>query len=377
MLMNIAQMLSECCCEPRRPDGSADTRYLVLPRLDADPLLQVVPPRRRQVPLLFRDVFDAPAFVRGVRPCRAVDASPHGPGAVDAKTRKPLPANVFGAASASSPLLEHTTPQPIRGKWNQSAHLERVYRAARPSERVQRLIRALEAEAVRLAGPRWDAVHLPIEKDWWWASSFCAPRPREGRVRRCFSPSEVARAIAPARAASGATGSVLLFAHDKVSDFGPPVCAADFGPRAVKLVLPYSSPSRLSREACVAHSSCYTIRNAAEQFLAVRAPAGFFGNSFSTFSKGIALLRAAKGVPSQMAGSAATPPRADANASRGGEVENDWGSASFAYDCASIAPEVIKPVFTAHPGFHLLRQLGAGGQYGRGGVPCPPRSVSA
>ena len=135
---------------------------------------------------------------------------------------------------------------------------------------------------------------------------------------------------------------------------------------------------------CVAHSSCYTIRNAAEQFLAVRAPAGFFGNRFSTFSKGIALLRAAKGVPPHMAGSAATPPRADANASRGGEVDTltvrltDWGSASFAYDCASIAPEVIKPVFTAHPGFHLLRQLGGGGQqYGRGGVPCPPRSVSA
>ena len=41
---------------------------------------------------------------------------------------------------------------------------------------------------------------------------------------------------------------------------------------------------------------------------------------------------------------------------------------SFAYDCATSAVELIKPVFTAHPGFHLLRPLAH-----RGDRPCPPK----
>ena len=401
MLMNTAQMLAECCCSKFHPDGSADTRHLVLPRLDSDPL-RPSGTKGRQVPLLFRDVFDAGAFVRGVRPCRAIDATPDGPGAVDTKTLTPLPAKVFGPASASSPRLEHTAPQPIRGRWNGSSHLARVYSAARPSEGVARLLRALEAEAVRRAGPRWDAVHLTIEKDWWWSSSFCAPRLREGRIRRCFAPSEVARAIAPARGASGATGTVLLYAYDKVSDLGPPVCASDFGPNTVKLVLQSRTPAaRMSRAACVADSSCYTIRNAAEQFLAAMAPAGFYGNRFSTFSKGVALMRAGAAAAGEVATTVhvvsgkpwrnASHPRARRyhgggsrkrrgdRAARAARLEHggkggDWDSLSFAYDCATSALEVIKPVFTAHPGFHLLRPLGQhadGGQYSRGGMPCP------
>ena len=35
----------------------------------------------------------------------------------------------------------------------------------------------------------------------------------------------------------------------------------------------------------------YTVRAAVEMFVAARAPAGFYGNSFSTFSRGVALLR--------------------------------------------------------------------------------------
>ena len=100
---------------------------------------------------------------------------------------------------------------------------------------------------------------------------------------------------------------------------GPPVCADHFAPRrTVKLQLP-----PVVR---------YTHRNAAEQFLAVRAPGCFFGNSFSTFSKGVALLRSA--------------------AAR---------NASFAYDCALPATRTWRQpgarVTLAHPGFELLRTI--------------------
>lgn len=165
---------------------------------------------------------------------------------------------------------------------------------------------------------------------------------------------------------------MLLYAHDKVSELGPPVCASDFGGRTVKLLLlplsaglqsfhrPYSaSVNRRADGIAEAEGEqlCYTLRNAAEQFLAARAPGGFYGNRFSTFSKGVALMRAARR-------SSAVAPWDMRNA----EEASDWASQSFAYDCATSALELIKPVFTAHPGFHLLRPLAH-----RGDRPCPPK----
>lgn len=62
---------------------------------------------------------------------------------------------------------------------------------------------------------------------------------------------------------------------------------------------------------------CQTLRNAAELFLAAAAPAGFFGNSFSTFSRGIALLR--------------------------GERQP-----SYAYDCAPVVTQLTTPTTRKH-----------------------------
>lgn len=163
MLMQVAELLSACCC------SEDDDTALVLPRLDADPLRMSAP----QESLPFRAVFNASAFVSGVRPCRAVEPSPSGPGAWDDKAGVALPASEYGVATTRSPLLQWIVPRPIRGRWNASAHLVRVYSAARPSVQVAALVEALETEAVRRAGPRWDAVHLTIERDW-CAACCCA-----------------------------------------------------------------------------------------------------------------------------------------------------------------------------------------------------------
>ena len=117
----------------------------------------------------------------------------------------------------------------------------------------------------------------------WWQSDFCKPRAEGPRpfLRRCFSPGMIANLTEPSRLQYRINGTVLLYAHDKVAAEGPAVCSAAFGGvhRVAKLALPASV--------------LYTLRNAAEQFFAARAPGPFYGNTLSTFSRGVALMRAA------------------------------------------------------------------------------------
>lgn len=101
---------------------------------------------------------------------------------------------------------------------------------------------------------------------------------------------------------------MLIFAADKVAELGPPVCTSQFGNGTIKLLL---SPSDAS----------YTIRNAAEQYLAARAPAGFYGNRFSTFSKGVALMRAARSINRRQQEAGSIAAAADTGAKEGGGVE--------------------------------------------------------
>mmetsp|Transcript_26517 Transcript_26517/g.60017 ORF Transcript_26517/g.60017 Transcript_26517/m.60017 type:complete len:170 (-) Transcript_26517:341-850(-) len=164
---------------------------------------------------------------------------------------------------------------------------------------------------------------MPIERDWWWDTNWCHPRRREVFAVRCFSPSEIANITQPSRVSLGTTGILLMYGHDKVSGYGPPVEFKSFGDRAFKLILPTNV--------------VYTIRNAAEQFMAASAPAGFYGNAYSTFSKGVALMRAG----SLHSGSLAS-------------------RRSFAYDCALATHDTWIPhtsVVDSHPGFHLLEAL--------------------
>ena len=89
----------------------------------------------------------------------------------------------------------------------------------------------------------------------------------------------------------------------------------------------------------------YTLRNAAEQFFAARAPAGFYGNAHSTFSKGIAAMR-------------------DTTQSDDDDTARIQADASFAYDCTlalvknrRINARPRDSIVAAHPGFRLLRTL--------------------
>ena len=311
MLMHIAQLLTGRC---------GAHMVLVLPLLAADPLANASRgDRGAHATMRFSRLFDWRTFVDRMSPCQLTENLPQGGlGNLSPQVnRVPLIALRDGLAWGGAQSSFVPT-------------LARIYRALAPSAEVERLVSALAINAVRLAGPHWAAVHLPIERDWWWESDFCTPRGTELHGRRCFSPLEVSRAIkrtlriGPPRA----SGTVLLYAPDKVHVDGPPVCTE--GRDAVKLLLPAGLP--------------YTVRNAAEQFFAVASPAGFYGNSYSTFSKGVAVMRhwaaARGGLP--------------AGANR-----------SFAYDCAKstsrrwprVRGEPSLHITLAHPGFELLATL--------------------
>ena len=184
-----------------------------------------------------------------------------------------------------------------------------------------------------------------------------------------------------------ASGIVLLYAHDKVASdakpwraratwnrTGPSVCDCDFGGMAVKLQLPATGP----------HAVPYLYRNAAEQLFASRTPVAFFGNAYSTFSKGVALHRraaalalarrsaaaghtAAPALPKQ----ATTPPPLGAAAAA---TLPQPAPSAFAYDCALAEEAQWKPrhsrhtgrIIRLHPGFHLLRPLDEDPAYGPG-----------
>ena len=253
MLMNIAQLLNHTCSD------SADQQrmVLVLPRLRADPRL----PASSDVSLAFGDVFDFAFFQRRMRPCLIAESAPR------------------------LAAVERQRPKPIGPKWAFWNHLPQVYRSLRPSETMMPLVELLTHQAYTKAGKRWAAVHLPVEADWWagGASGWCRARSSESFTQRCYSPVQVANVSANTRhGRHGASGTVLLYAQDKLSSRGPLVCPTDFGPNAFKLQLPFEIK--------------YTFRNAAELLLAMKAPAGFYGNAYSTFSKGIALARWASSV---------------------------------------------------------------------------------
>lgn len=210
--------------------------------------------------LSFAELFNVSRLARGVWPCRVL-ADP--------------PSDAHDAHLVDAPAIVGSFGRTSPGTWEM---VRRVYAALYPSGRVSRLVASLHHAAGRHGGRAWSAVHLPIQEDWWWTSGMCRGRQGEGFTRRCYAPAEVAEITHPMRRKLGSTGTLLLYPVDQLSSKGPPVCFAHFGNATVRLQLP--------------GSVSYTMRSAAEMFLAAEAPAGFFGNAFSTFSKAVALLRA-------------------------------------------------------------------------------------
>jgi len=313
MLMNVAQLLRLSC----KPGN-----VLVMPRLDADPLRLLKKWDKLSTatnggeptngtlsaaglpPLRFDLVFDWPRFQGQIRPCAVALGAPSG---ATVQYTEPAELNNMGWSSGAVTSM-----------------LERIYAAVQPSPLVQELIQALKLAAEQHAGPRWSAVHLPIEADWWFFSGWCASRSNEDHTRRCFTPAEVASRTRSTRRSLHSTGAVVAFAFDKVHWRGPSLCLETFGEATAKLALEATVP--------------YTFRNAAELFLAVEAPGGFFGNSYSTQSKAIALLRALH---------------------RDTRLHN----ASWAYDCARadsvrwFPPLLARGIVATHPGFARLQSL--------------------
>ena len=246
MLMNIAQLLHDSCTQ--------ENAVLVLPALNSGFgfFRRNYQAGNVQADLRFGDLFDVHSFIAGVQPCRVVDKPPAGAPTVEAKVQKIQ----------------------LDGPWNYSRTLAMVYRALKPSASLNATLTGLLAKAARDAGPRWASVHLRIERDWWWQSGFCD---RPG-LRRCYSPDEVAAITSRSRTELGATGVLLMYAPDNLSPCGPAVAFEAFS---------------ANRTWNMAHEPTwsYTLRAAVELFLAAAAPAGFYGNSYSSFSRGVALLR--------------------------------------------------------------------------------------
>ena len=283
LLMNLAQLLHDSC----KSDA-----VLVLPHITSGwRFFRGTTHTHR--PFEFGEIFNASHFIERVRPCRAVEDGAL-PRNWTASFRK---ANVVG----------------INAKWPFDHALPRVYTALRPSAQLQVVVDQLATAATEGSGKRWAGVHLRIEKDWWEVSPFCN-RARYP-TQRCFEPSVIAELTRTHRQRHRSTGTVLFYASDNLSPRGPRVDLSQFGAHTTKVEMPLRLP--------------YTMRAAAEFFLAARAPAGFYGNSFSTFTRGVALLRRTR---SKALGSPSP-----------GQWEEAAGTGlalrSFAYDCGSARRE--------------------------------------
>ena len=257
MIMVVAQLLHQTCDAGRGP-----TMTLVLPRFSQGKNFFK---RHQKDPynnesMAFSELFHLRYFQRAIAPCTAVPDLPEG--ARDVRVVKILP---------------------IDRKWPEKyGHmLALTYGALRPGTAVRAPFSAALRTVDAATGSRWAAVHLRIEKDWFYVSPFC--NLIKFTPRRCFTPTEAAILTRRQRERLNASGTLLLYAEELLNPrIGPHVNRSAFGDRTVKL--PTHKLENVS----------YTVRAAVEMFVAAHAPAGFYGNAYSTFSRGVALLRAAR-----------------------------------------------------------------------------------
>ena len=311
MIMNVAQLVNDVC-----PGGKRPVATLVLPNLTSGWRFFRPGEAGRQITrsLLFGEVFDAPHFVASIRPCLAIELSDF-----EAMRRRGGGGGARGGLTRAGLTVLPAHLEPINANYKYAQLLPAIYRALRPSAAVGAVVAEHVGHAAAHAGPRWAAVHLRIERDWWVQSGFCGRR----GPRRCIPPDEVAAVTAAARKASNATGAVLFYAADNLAPSGPRVRPAAFGAATVRL------PN-------AAASTAYSVRAAAELFAAAAAPAGFYGNSFSTFSRGVAMLRWA--AANRTAGAAPLRSRAARESTPGSGAPGGGGGGGGATGSSGGAP---------------------------------------
>jgi hypothetical protein len=277
MLMNIAEFVAHTC------PGGQPLATLVLPRLQRGDsffrgeALKEAKGAARDSSLRFDEVFDVSLLQRALAPC-LVDAERLGEG--PGQTVAP-PVSADGREIA---YRVWQLPRPINMAYRYYAEVELLYGGLQLAPRLQAQLALTRSQLDATLGSRWAAIHLRIEKDWWVDSGFCN-RARHP-VQRCVLPDSVAKLTAPTRAAAGATGVLLLYAVGMLTKnmIVDPLAFAPHGRHvtgfplvdSVLRQLNYSDPRRE-----------YTLRSALDMALAVSAPAGFFGNAFSSFSRGV------------------------------------------------------------------------------------------
>lgn len=209
--------------------------------------------------LAFGEIFDIDNFQESVRPCSTTIAT--------------------GTDAHPTYHTYHTnhtaTLVPINANWfrdaSRVAMVPTVYAALRAGTLVRGpLIRALRVVNEAALYGKWAAVHLRIERDW---DVFCDNR--KFSPRRCFTHDEISNITHTSR--MSATSTVLLYSRDLLH--------AHMKPRQVRNAF----CGRVIDLPVV--TAAYAVQAAVQLFVAASASHSFHGNSHSTFSRGVAMLR--------------------------------------------------------------------------------------
>jgi hypothetical protein len=206
--------------------------------------------------LAFGDIFDIDNFQESVRPCSTT---------------------IAGGADAHHTYRTNHTPTlvPINANWFRDAPRMAMVPTVYAALRAGTLVRGPLVRALRLvneAAPygKWAAVHLRIERDW---DVFCDNR--KFSPRRCFPHDEISNITHASR--MSATGTVLLYSRD--------------------LLHAHTKPRQVRNAFCgrvidlPGVTAAYAVQAAVQLFVAASASHSFHGNSHSTFSRGVAMLR--------------------------------------------------------------------------------------
>eukprot|EP00322_Chrysochromulina_rotalis_P024366 CAMPEP_0115841416 /NCGR_PEP_ID=MMETSP0287-20121206/7277_1 /TAXON_ID=412157 /ORGANISM="Chrysochromulina rotalis, Strain UIO044" /LENGTH=343 /DNA_ID=CAMNT_0003295061 /DNA_START=102 /DNA_END=1133 /DNA_ORIENTATION=+ len=246
MISNLGQLVYETCVFS---DGAWRSDILILPRFTTGTNFFRSRHDYSNASLEFGELFDVQHFADQIGPkCKVAEKLPAG------ATYRELRVTAVGRPRNSS----------------------KVHHALRPGRAVAGPLAQSIREVEAKIGAHWVAIHLRIEKDWFFLANYCR---KELWPRRCFTPTEVAIITQGSRGRANASGALLLYAEDLMVKASPKVQRKKFGSQTTKLLLN--------------RTLVYTVRAAIEMFAAVEAPRGFYGNSFSTFTMGVSKLRGA------------------------------------------------------------------------------------
>ena len=209
MISNVGQLAYDAC---KFSDGAPRADTLVLPRFTTGTNFFRSRKDYNDASLEFGEVFDVAYFAAQVGSwCKVAERLPDG-----------APYRTLRAINIGRPR-----------------NASKIHHALRPGKVIvgplAESLRGLEAQI----GSHWVAIHLRIERDWFFLANYCR---KELWPRRCYTPTEVAIITEGSRMLANATGTLLLYADDLMVKASPKVRRKRFGPRTTKLQLNRSLP---------------------------------------------------------------------------------------------------------------------------------------